>query len=479
MSKGNTSVLGFLQKLGKALMTPIAALPAAGLLLRLGQPDVLDISWMAAAGDAIMGNMAILFAIGIAVGLAEENNGVAGLAGAIGYFVLTKVAFAFAGELNPGIADGSIKFDMGVLAGFATGIIGGLLYNKFKDIKVPQFLGFFGGKRFVPIITSLVCLILGVVMGWIWPSIQDGINNFGNTMANSGPIGAFGFGFLNRLLIPIGLHHVLNTIFWFQFGTFTAPSGEVFNGDIFRFLNGDPTAGAFQTGFFPIMMFALPAACFAMIAAAKKEKRKAVTGMLAGIAFTSFLTGVTEPIEFTFMFLAPVLYGAHALLTGVSLALTNFLGMRDGFSFSAGFIDYVLNFNIAENPIGLVFVGLAFAAIYFVIFYAVIKKFDLKTPGREDDEIDVIDSRDMKGKKSDLDVTAKGIIEAIGGKENIKSLDACVTRIRLTLADSKKIDESKLKKLGATGVMKLSGNNVQVVVGTIADPLVSRMKKQL
>lgn len=227
------------------------------------------------------------------------------------------------------------------------------------------------------------------------------------------------------------------------------------------------------------MMFALPAACFAMIAAAKKEKRKAVTGMLAGIAFTSFLTGVTEPIEFTFMFLAPVLYGAHALLTGVSLALTNFLGMRDGFSFSAGFIDYVLNFNIAENPIGLVFVGLAFAAIYFVIFYAVIKKFDLKTPGREDDEIDVIDSRDMKGKKSDLDVTAKGIIEAIGGKDNIKSLDACVTRIRLTLADSKKIDESKLKKLGATGVMKLSGNNVQVVVGTIADPLVSRMKKQL
>lgn len=466
MKKSSGSVLGFMQKLGKALMTPIACLPAAAILLRLGAADLLNIPWMEAAGSALTGNMAILFAIGIAVGLAEENNGVAGLAGFVGYSVLTNVATT----VNPSI-------DMGVLAGFISGIIGGVLYNKYKDIKVPPLLGFFGGRRFVPIVTSFVCLLLGLAAGYIWPYIQDALNTFGNTMANSGAIGAFGFGFFNRLLIPVGLHHVLNSIFWFEFGTFTNAAGEVVRGDIFRFLAGDQTAGIFQTGFYPIMMFGLPSACFAMIAAAKKEKRKAVTGMLASIAATAFLTGVTEPIEFTFMFLAPVLYVIHAVLTGLSLAITNLLGMRHGFAFSAGATDYILNFNIADNPIGLALVGLVFAAIYFVVFYFAITKFNLSTPGREEDDDTVVP--ETTSANTDLDSKATAIIEALGGKENIDSMDACVTRLRCSLKDSSIVDEKTLKKLGASGVMKMGKNNVQVVVGTIADILSSRIKKQL
>lgn len=466
MAKSNGSVLGFFQKLGKALMTPIACLPAAAILLRLGAADMLNLPWMEAAGSALTGNMAILFAIGIAVGLAEENNGVAGLAGFVGYSVMTNVATAMNKDIN-----------MGVLAGFITGIVAGLLYNKFKDIRVPSFLGFFGGKRFVPIVTSFTCLLLGLAAGYIWPSIQDALNSFGNTMATSGPIGAFGFGLFNRLLIPVGLHHVLNSIFWFEFGTFTNAAGEVVRGDIFRFLAGDQTAGIFQTGFFPIMMFGLPSACLAMIAAAKKHKRAAVSGMLISIAATAFLTGVTEPIEFTFMFLAPVLYVIHAILTGLSLAVTNMLGMRHGFAFSAGATDYVLNFNIAENPLGLALVGLVFAVIYFVVFYFAITKFNLPTPGREEDDDSVVPQ--SAAGNTDLDVKATAIIEALGGKENIEHIDACVTRLRCNIKNVEVIDERALKSLGASGVMKMGKNNVQVVVGTIADILVSRIKKQL
>lgn len=470
--KGNGSVLGFFQKLGKAMMTPIAALPAAALLMRLGAADVLDIPWMASAGSALFDNLALLFAVGIAIGLAEENNGVAGLAGMIGYFVLTNVMTSMAPVL------GAEKLDMGVLAGFLTGIIGGLLYNKFKDVKLPQILGFFGGRRFVPIVTSFVCLVLGLGLSYVWVYAQDGLNTFGNTMAASGIVGAFGFGLFNRLLIPIGLHHVLNSVFWFQFGEYTNAAGEVINGDIYRFLAGDTTAGAFQTGFFPIMMFALPAACLAMICAAKKENRKAVSGMLISIAATAFLTGVTEPIEFTFMFLAPMLYLVHAVLTGVSLAVTTMLGMRHGFAFSAGATDYILNFNLAENPIGLALVGLCFAVIYFVIFYFAIKKFNLPTPGREEENLE--DEKENKElENSDLDEVANKVIEALGGKDNIVSTDACITRLRMELKDSSIVDEKALKDIGAKGVMKMGTSSCQVIIGTLADPLASRMKKIL
>lgn len=458
----NNKALSGLQKLGKALMTPVAVLPAAALLLRLGQGDVLNLPWMAAAGGAIFDNLALIFAIGIAVGLAEENNGVAGLAATVGYFVLTKVAVTFNKDIN-----------MGVLAGILVGILAGYLYNKYKAIRVPDFLGFFGGKRFVPIITSLYTLILGVIAGYVWPLIQNGFNAFGNAVAGLGAVGAFLFGFFNRLLIPFGLHHVLNSLFWFQFGSFTNAAGKVVNGDLNRFFALDPSAGTYMTGFFPIMMFGLPAACLAMISAAKKENRKAVAGMLLGIAFTSFLTGITEPIEFSFMFLAPVLYAIHALLTGAALAVTAALGMKCGFGFSAGLIDYVLNFGISKNPIGLLVVGLIFGAIYYFVFLFCIKKFNIPTPGRLEDE----ESATLTGlSNSELTAKAAEILEAIGTKSNIESIDACITRIRLTAKDPSSVDQDRLKAIGATGVMKMGGNNFQIVVGTVADPLVTHIK---
>ncbi|CUP76207.1 MAG: N-acetylglucosamine-specific PTS transporter subunit IIBC [Clostridium baratii] len=475
MSKGNNKVLGGLQKLGKALMTPVACLPAAALLLRLGAPDVLNIVWMNKAGAAIFDNLAILFAIGIAIGLAKENNGVAGLAAAVGYFTITNVAITFDATIN-----------MGILAGVIVGVVAGLLYNRFRDIQLPQFLGFFGGKRFVPIVTAFVCLLLGFVAGYVWPVIQGGLDSFGNSIANAGAIGAFIFGVLNRLLIPIGLHHVLNAIFWFQFGSYTGADGVVAHGDIARFFAGDPTAGTYMTGFYFIMMFALPAACIAMILAAKKEKRKAVTGMLVSIALTAFLTGITEPIEFTFMFLAPVLYVFHAIMTGVALAVANIFGMKMGFGFSAGLLDYGLSFGISTKPVLVALVGLIFAAIYFVVFYFAIKKFNLPTPGRgDDDEEDILDEvveddsqlGKVHSKASPIEEKAALVLEALGGSSNIENIDACVTRIRLTVKDSSKIDEKALKRVGATGIMKLDDKNIQVVIGTLADPIVTHIKK--
>ncbi len=472
----NSKFLSKIQKLGKSLMTPIAVLPAAALLLRLGQADIWSwtgslpsgIPWMSSAGSAIFDNLSLIFAIGIAVGLAEENNGVAAISATVGYFVLTNVASKFDSTIN-----------MGVLSGIIIGILSSTLYNKYKDIKLPDYLGFFGGKRFVPIITSLYSLLLGIIFGFIWPPIQNVINNFGNMVAGAGAIGAFFFGLFNRLLIPTGLHHIMNTIFWFQFGTFKNSAGKIANGDLNRFFAGDPTAGTYMTGFFVIMMFALPAACFAMIKAAKDENKKAVSGMLLGLAFTAFLTGVTEPIEFSFMFISPVLYAIHALLTGIALALTSILGIKCGFGFSASLIDYGLNFGISTKPLFIIPIGLIFAVIYYFLFLFFIKKFDLPTPGRESNsEINsnVTVDKSKKSGHSKLEDKAKEILKAIGDSGNIDSIDACVTRIRLVVFDGSKIDEAKLKNLGANGIMKLDDKNVQIVVGTIADPLVSKIK---
>lgn len=460
MSKFN--LMQTLQKLGKALMTPVAVLPAAALLLRLGAGDCFNLPWMFAAGDAIFGNLALLFAIGIAIGMARENNGVAGLAAAVGYFVLTRVATTFDAQIN-----------MGVLAGIISGLLAGYAYNKYNAIKVPDFLGFFGGKRFVPIVVSFYSLILGIFAGYIWPLIQDGINAFGNWIAASGAAGGFFFGLFNRLLIPFGLHHVINSFTWFQFGQFTDAAGKIITGDLSRFFAGDPGAGTFMTGFFPIMMFALPAACIAMIMAAKKENRKAISGMLLGVAFTSLLTGITEPIEFLFMFLAPVLYIVHALMTGLALGLTTALGIKSGFGFSAGLIDYALSFGISTKPWLLIPIGLIFAVIYYLLFLFFIKKYNLPTPGRMDEE----DSAALAGLSSDaLGERAAAFLKILGGKTNISALDACITRVRVVVNDASAVDEAELKKLGATAVLKLPGNNLQIVVGTVADPLVTQMK---
>lgn len=458
----NEKLLSNIQRLGKAMMMPVAVMPAAAILLRLGAPDVLNIQWMFAAGNAIFGQLPIIFAIGISIGIADDNNGVAALAAAVGYFVLTNVAVTF-----------NDKIDMGVLAGFIIGMLAGYLYNEYKSIRVPAFLGFFGGKRFVPIITSFYAVILGIGAGYIWPLIQNVINNAGNTIAHSGSGGAFFFGFLNRLLIPFGLHHVINTLTWFQFGTFTNAAGKVVTGDLSRFFALDPTAGTYMTGFFPIMMFGLPAACLAMITAAKKENRKAVTGMLLGIAFTAFLTGITEPIEFLFIFVSPVLYLIHAILTGVSLAITSAIGIKSGFGFSAGLIDYVLSYGIATMPILLIIVGLIFGVIYYFTFLFFIKKFNLKTPGRgSDDE----SPRLLKVNTSKLNLKAISMLEALGGKSNIVNIDACITRVRLDVKNNALVDEARLKELGATGIMKMGSKNYQIIIGIIADPLVTHIK---
>jgi PTS system N-acetylglucosamine-specific IIC component len=461
------NIMSYVQKLGKALMTPVAVLPAAALMLRLGAPDILNWPWMFQAGDAIFGNLALIFAVGIAVGLAKENNGVAGLAALVGYFVLTKVATSFDKTIN-----------MGVLAGFFSGITAGYLYNKYNDVRLPDVLGFFSGRRFVPIVMSFYMLVTGVFAGYVWPLLQQGLNTFGNAIATSGSMGALIFGILNRALIPVGLHHVMNSLVWFQFGTFTTEAGKVVTGDLSRFFAQDPTAGTFMTGFFPIMMFGLPAACLAMITAAKPEKRKAVTGMLVGIAITSFLTGITEPIEFTFLFLAPALYAVHAVLTGISMYVTSALGIKVGFGFSAGAIDWVLSRGIATKPLDLLAVGLVFGVIYYVVFLAVIKKFNLPTPGREEDADE--EAVVLTGlNQSDIAIRAQEIIEALGGKSNIVNLDACITRLRVTVKDSAQVNEGQLKKLGATGVMKINNANFQVVVGTVADPLATHINRAM
>lgn len=457
-------MLGFLQRIGKSLMLPIAALPAAALLLRLGQPDLFNVPFIAAAGNAVFSNLALIFAIGIAVGFAKDNNGAAALAGAMGFFVLNACATSLNKTIN-----------LGVLGGIVAGIIAGMLYNRYHTIKLPDWLAFFGGRRFVPIVTSGTMLVVGFIFGYVWPYVQLGMSHLATWLFDAGLFGAAIYGLLNRLLLPLGLHHVINTLVWFEFGTYKG-----FHGEITRFLNGDPNAGLLLSGFFPIMMFGLPAACFAMIAAAKKEKRKAVTGMLAGIALTSFVTGVTEPIEFSFMFLAPVLYLIHAILTALSMAITYALGIHDGFSFSAGAIDYVLNYRIAQKPLLLLVIGVVFAVIYFVVFYFAIKWFNLKTPGREDDD-DLVEERanQIAGVNADdkYEVMAAHLIKDIGGKNNIVTVDHCTTRLRLTVADSEIADDKAIKHHGAHGVVKVDETNLQVIIGTDVEFVADAMKK--
>ncbi|NLM12274.1 MAG: PTS transporter subunit EIIC [Epulopiscium sp.] len=461
------NVFGKLQKLGKALMLPVAVMPVAALMLRLGAGDVFNIPFIMNAGAAVFDNLPILFAIGVAVGLAKDNNGAAALAGAVGYFVLTKGATAINETIN-----------MGVLAGMIAGVAGGLLYNKFHAIKLPDFLGFFGGRRFVPIVTSFAMLIAALIFGYIWPPIQSVIDAIGHGMVAAGAAGTFAFGFLNRLLIPVGLHHVINSFTWFVFGEFNGATG-----DLNRFFAQvpaqglmDPSAGMFMTGFFPMMMFGLPAAALAMIKTAKKENRKAVTGALLGVAFTSFLTGITEPIEFMFMFLAPVLYVAHAVLTGAAMAITYVMGIRHGFGFSAGAIDYFLNMGLATKGWLIIPVGLVFGIIYYILFVFIIEKMDLPTPGRVDEEAGNADELIADKGLSGL---AREYIEKLGGKSNIVEVDSCITRLRLTLNDASIIKDEELKALGASGVLRPNKKNIQVVVGTKAELIANEMKRLL
>ena len=462
----SSNLFGNVQKLGKALMLPIAVLPAAALMLRLGQPDVFNIPFVAQAGGAIFDNLAILFAIGVAVGLSFDSSGAAGLAGAVAYFVLLKAVTTINKDVN-----------MGVLAGMISGISAGILYNKFYNIKLPDFLGFFGGKRFVPIAAAAVSLLLAFVFGYAWPPIQGVIDSAGKWILGAGTLGAFVFGFLNRLLIPFGLHHIINSLAWFVFGSFTNPqNGAVVTGDLNRFFAHDPSAGVFMTGFFPIMMIALPMACLAMYMAAPKENRKLAGGILFSMAFTSFLTGITEPIEFSFMFVAPVLYLFHALMMGASLAICNMLGIQSGFGFSGGFIDYAINWGLSTKPFMIIPIGLAFGVLYYFVFYSVIMAKNLPTPGRFLDAEAV--SLPQAQSSGDIVTLAAGYLSALGGPENFEAFGSCITRLRLTVLDESKVDEPALKRLGASGVLR-SGKSVQVVVGTKSELIATEIEKMI
>lgn len=460
-------IVSFIQRIGKALMVPIAVMPALGLLLRLGEPDLLGRfdffkRWLSAAGNSAFGiNMAILFSIGIGFGLSEDNNGVGGLAGFLGYTVMSNVATSINSTIN-----------MGIFGGVIGGIVGGLLYNKYKSIQVPPILGFFAGKRFVPIITSCVCLFLGLIFGLIWPKVQSGLDEFALVMTTMGAFGAGLYGLLNRLFIPFGLHHILNSVFWFQLGKFIKPDGIIVNGDITRFLAGDPTAGVYTAGFYPIMMFGLPAACLAMYTMARKNNKTEVAGMLGSLALTAIITGITEPIEFSFMFLSPILYAIHAILTGLSLGIVNMLGILHSFSFSAGLIDYVLYFGKSTKGFLIIPIGIGMSIIYYFLFVYFIKKFNLRTPGREDN----INEKEISNIEK-LEDKANIILAALGGKDNIDSLDNCITRLRLKVKDSSLIDEIELKRVGVSGIMKLDSRNVQIIIGTLADSLANQIRK--
>jgi len=471
-----------LQPLGRALMLPIAVLPIAGLLLRLGQPDLLDIAFVAAAGDAIFSHLGLLFAIGVAVGLARENHGAAGLAGAVCFLVLTegaKVLMVVTPEAAAGFTDAAARdlataawkvkqlAKLSVPAGILSGVAAGMLYNRFSDIKLPEYLAFFGGRRFVPIIAGAAGLVGAIVFGLGFPWLEAGIDQLSHWVVESGNFGLFVYGVLNRLLIVTGLHHILNNIAWFIIGDFHGTTG-----DLKRFFAGDPTAGAFMAGFFPIMMFGLPAACLAMYHCALPDRRKAVAGLLLSLALTSFLTGVTEPIEFSFMFLAPALYLLHAILTGASMVVMNLLGVKLGFGFSAGLFDYVLGFGISTRALLLVPVGLAYFALYYFSFRWCILRFDLKTPGRDAGEVIAPRASGAGGRGGDF-------VLALGGPDNLASVDACMTRLRLNLNDPAAIDEPRLKALGARGIVRPGGKAVQVVLGPIADQVAGEIRASL
>jgi PTS system N-acetylglucosamine-specific IIC component len=500
-------ILKPLQSIGRSLMLPIAVLPAAALLLRFGQPDLLNIPLLANAGNAIFNNLPMIFAVGIAFGLAS-SEGAAALAGLVGFLVFSytfatvyapaQMALPTANPLS--IVNGSVD----VLAGILMGLVAAGLYRRFHDIRLPDYLGFFGGKRFVPIVTALAALILGVIFGFIWAPIQSVINAVGLGIVALGPLGVGIYGLLNRLLIPLGLHHVLNTYIWFQLGSYNGPSGVV-HGEITRYFAGDPTAGHFLAGFFPIMMFGLPAACLAMIRHANFPKVAA--GILLSAAFASFLTGVTEPVEFAFLFVAPLLFVIHAILTGTALAVCYLLNIKIGFGFSAGLIDYVLNFGKANttNPLLILVVGLVYAVLYYFIFSFCIVRFNLGTPGRGEastglsaDWILPESQRGPKPEKASVaqqataatatatidtekvedrdDVLARQILVALGGEANVQSVEGCITRLRLVLNDPAQIDEPRLKSLGAAGVMR-RGQIAQVVMGTQSDRIASRMQR--
>ena len=473
------SSFALLQKIGKALMLPVSVLPVAGILLGVGSADFSILpsfinEIMKASGGAIFGNLSLIFAIGVALGL-TENDGVAGLASVVGYAVLiaTMGVTAEMFGLETTTIMGLKSIETGVFGGILIGGIAGYMFNRFYTIELPPYIGFFAGKRFVPIITSLAAIVLAVVLSIVWPPVQGGIRVFSNYAAYSNPNAAvFLYGIVERMLIPFGLHHIWNVPFFFELGSFTNAAGEVIHGELNRFFAGDPTAGILGGGFI-FKMFGLPAASLAIWHCAKKEQKTKIGSIMISAALTSFLTGITEPIEFAFLFVAPALYAIHALLVGSAFLVMNVLGAKLGYTFSHGLIDYLLFFAIDTKPWLVLIVGPIYGFIYYGLFRIIILMFDLKTPGREDEESNIADAAVNVAQGF-----SKQLVLAFGGRSNIVSLDACITRLRVEVKDINKANTEKLKALGAAGVVVV-GKGLQAIFGTRSDNLKTDMQKYL
>jgi len=463
----------FLQRLGRSIMLPVAVLPVAAILSGVGYWITsaaganLVSTFLSAAGGALLDNMPLLFAVGIALGMASKSDGTAALAGLVSWLVVTTLLkpetvalFTGVGDVNE--VDPAFLRLQNVFVGIICGLIGAWCYDRFKDTKLPDALSFFSGKRSVAIVTAGFSLIVAIALFFIWPFVYTGLVLFGEWIVTLGPVGTGIYGFLNRLLIPVGLHHALNSVFWFDVAGIN---------DLNNFLAGEGTygvTGQYMTGFFPVMMFGLPGAALAMYLTAKTRRKKLAYGILLSGAVSSFFVGVTEPLEFAFMFLAPVLYLVHAVFMGISMAISAILPVRMGFGFSGGFIDLVLGWTnpMAQNPWLIPVMGVFWFLIYFGVFYFFIKRFNLKTPGREDDDMLADDTEyDARSKDDAYLVTASRFLDALGGKDNIVDLDNCATRLRMEVADVSKVDDTALKRAGAAGTMKPGGKSVQVVYG--------------
>ncbi|MES3714416.1 glucose-specific PTS transporter subunit IIBC [Staphylococcus ureilyticus] len=486
---------GQLQRIGKALMLPVAILPAAGLLLAFGtvlQGDVLQsylpfikadgfqhvAQMMEGAGVVIFDNLPMIFALGVAIGLAG-GDGVAAIAAFVGFMIMNKTMGAFLGITSDNVSDAASGYanvlgiptlQTGVFGGIIIGALAAWCYNKFYNISLPSYLGFFAGKRFVPIMMATCSFILAFPMAWIWPTIQYGLNAFSEGLLESNTgIAVFLFGFIKRLLIPFGLHHIFHAPFWFEFGSFKNAAGQIIHGDQRIFIaqiteNVPLTAGKFMGGEFPVMMFGLPAAALAIYHSAKKENRKVVGGLMLSGALTSFLTGITEPLEFSFLFVAPLLFFIHAVLDGFGFLIMYLLNVHLGYTFSGGFIDFLL-LNILPNKTAwwlVIPVGIVYAILYYFIFRFIIKKLNYKTPGRE--------NKEMQNNSVSVSELPFKVLDAMGGKENIKHLDACITRLRVEVNEKSQVDVESLKQLGASGVLEV-GNNMQAIFGPKSDQI--------
>ena len=465
------NIFGNLQKLGKSLMLPVSVLPIAGILLGVGAakfailPDVVS-QLMEQAGGAVFGNMALLFAIGVALGF-TKNDGVAGLAAAVAYFIMMKTIEVLAPGANTG-----------VLGGIIAGGIAAWMFNRFFNIRLPEYLGFFAGKRAVPIMTGLVAIIMGAILAIVWPPVGAGIASFSHWAADLNPTLAFGiYGIVERSLIPFGLHHIWNVPFFFEAGSCVNAAGEQLNGVLTCYLSADDATRAAGNGFgqlaggYMFKMFGLPAAAIAIAHSAKPENRAKVMGIMVSAALTSFLTGITEPIEFAFLFVAPALYAVHALLAGSAFVVTNMLGMVHGTSFSHGLIDFLVLSANSQKLVYFIIIGLVYAVIYYSVFRVMIKALDLKTPGREEEEAE----ETVQVGATEMAIL---LVAAFGGKANIENLDACITRLRISVNDIALVDQAELKKLGAAGVV-VSGNGVQAIFGTKSDNLKTDMEHYL